>query len=122
MKRAAAFTGKPDATRMLIAVHTVPYPLSFGCPALQHAHLVDQLIDLASRCPFRSIRSWCLRAVTKMAGEGHHVALVHVEQMPIRLPVDLALKVKRPSQFFQKGPDGGPLLIVMLPRPIRRST
>ena len=26
------------------------------------------------------------------------------------------------AQFFQKGPDGGPFLIVMLPRPMRRRT
>ena len=51
MKRAAAFTARLNASLLLIAVHTVPYPLSFGCPALVHAHLVDQLIDLASRCP-----------------------------------------------------------------------
>ena len=51
MKRAVAFTAKLNASLMLVAVHTVPYPMSFGCPALVHAHLVDQLIDLASRCP-----------------------------------------------------------------------
>jgi hypothetical protein len=51
MKRAPAFAARLDATVMLVAVHTVPYPMSFGCPALVHAHLVDQLIDLASRCP-----------------------------------------------------------------------
>lgn len=51
MRRAAAFTARLNARLMLVAVHTVPYPMSFGCPALVHAHLVDQLIDLASRCP-----------------------------------------------------------------------
>lgn len=51
MKRAAAFTANLNASLVLIAVHTVPYPMPFGCPALVHAHLVDQLIDLASRCP-----------------------------------------------------------------------
>lgn len=51
MKRAAVFTAKLNASLMLVAVHTIPYPLPFGCPALVHAHLVDQLIDLASRCP-----------------------------------------------------------------------
>jgi hypothetical protein len=34
----------------LIAVHTLPYPLPFVCPALVHAHLVEQLTDLASGC------------------------------------------------------------------------
>ena len=48
--RAAAFTARLNASLMLVAVHAVPYPMSFGCPALVHAHLVDQLIDLASRC------------------------------------------------------------------------
>jgi hypothetical protein len=51
MKRAVAFAEKLNARLLLVAVHTVPYPMSFGCPALVHAHLVDQLIDLASRCP-----------------------------------------------------------------------
>jgi hypothetical protein len=51
MKRATAFTARLNASLMLVAVHAVPYPMSFGCPALVHAHLVDQLIDLASRCP-----------------------------------------------------------------------
>src|SRR5580658_1416400 len=51
MNRAAAFTANLNASLMLIAVHTVPYPMPFGCPALVHARLVDQLIDLASRCP-----------------------------------------------------------------------
>jgi len=49
MKRAAAFTAKLNASLTLVAVHTVPYPMPFGCPALVHAHLVEQLIDLASR-------------------------------------------------------------------------
>ena len=51
MKRVAAFTARLNASLMLVAVHAVPYPMSFGCPALVHAHLVDQLIDLAGRCP-----------------------------------------------------------------------
>jgi len=51
MDRVVAFTAKLDATVTLIAVHTIPYPMSFGCPALVHARLVEQLIDLASRCP-----------------------------------------------------------------------
>jgi len=51
IKRAAAFTANLNASLLLIAVHTVPYPMPFGCPALVHAHLVEQLIDLASRCP-----------------------------------------------------------------------
>ena len=51
MKRAAAYAVKLDASVMLVAVHTVPYPMAFGCPALVHARLVEQLVDLASQCP-----------------------------------------------------------------------
>jgi hypothetical protein len=51
IKRAASLTARLNASLMLVAVHAVPYPMSFGCPALVHARLVDQLIDLASRCP-----------------------------------------------------------------------
>src|SRR5580692_11669278 len=50
MQRAAVFAAKLNASLMLLAVHTLPYPMAFGCPALVHAHLVDQLIDLASQC------------------------------------------------------------------------
>jgi hypothetical protein len=35
----------------LIAVHTLPYPAPFVCPTLVHAHLVEQLLDLAGRSP-----------------------------------------------------------------------
>ena len=51
MNHVVAFTANLDATVTLIAVHTIPYPMSFGCPALVHARLVEQLIELASRCP-----------------------------------------------------------------------
>jgi hypothetical protein len=49
--RAVALTAKLTAAIRLIAVHTVPYPTQFGCLAAVHANLVEQLIDLASRCP-----------------------------------------------------------------------
>jgi hypothetical protein len=49
--RAAVFAARLSATVRLVAVHTVPYPMPFGCPALVHARLVEQLIDLASRTP-----------------------------------------------------------------------
>jgi hypothetical protein len=49
--RAAALAARLSATVRLIAVHTVPYPMPFGCPALAHAWLVEQLVDLASRSP-----------------------------------------------------------------------
>ena len=51
MQRAAVFASRLNASLMLLAVHTLPYPMAFGCPALVHAHLVEQLIELASRCP-----------------------------------------------------------------------
>ena len=51
MLRAASLTARLNASLILVAVHAVPYPMAFGCPALVHARLVDQLIDLASRCP-----------------------------------------------------------------------
>ena len=40
-----------NARVLLIAVHALPYPLPFVCPTMVHAHLVEQLVDLASRCP-----------------------------------------------------------------------
>lgn len=49
MKRAAVMTVGLNARVSLVAVHTVPYPATFGCPVSVHAHLVEQLIDLASR-------------------------------------------------------------------------
>lgn len=48
VERAAAYAAKLPAEIRLIAVHTVPYPLQFGCPVAVHAHLVEQLIELAS--------------------------------------------------------------------------
>ena len=49
--RVVALTAGLNARVSLVAVHTVPYPLPFGCPATVHAHLVEQLVDLASLCP-----------------------------------------------------------------------
>jgi metal-dependent amidase/aminoacylase/carboxypeptidase family protein len=49
MKRAAVMTAGLNARLTLVAVHTVPYPATFSCPISVHAHLVEQLIDLASR-------------------------------------------------------------------------
>jgi hypothetical protein len=53
LDRAAVLAARLSATVRLIAVHTVPYPAPFGCPALAHADLVEQLIDLASRTPLK---------------------------------------------------------------------
>jgi hypothetical protein len=51
LERAAAFTAGLNARILLIAVHTLPYPAPFVCPTLVHAHLVEQLLDLAGRSP-----------------------------------------------------------------------
>lgn len=48
LERAAVLTAGLDARVQLIAVHTLPYPVPFVCPALVHAHLVEQLMELAS--------------------------------------------------------------------------
>lgn len=51
LRRAVALTAGLNVRIQLVAVHTAPYPATLGCPALVHAHLVEQLVDLASRCP-----------------------------------------------------------------------
>jgi hypothetical protein len=51
LERAAVLTAGLDARVLLIAVHTLPYPVPFVCPALVHAHLVEQLMELASHSP-----------------------------------------------------------------------
>jgi hypothetical protein len=51
LERAAVLTAGLDARVLLVAVHTLPYPAPFVCPTLVHAHLVEQLLDLASRSP-----------------------------------------------------------------------
>jgi hypothetical protein len=50
LERAAALTAGLNAHVLLVAVHTLPYPSEFVCPALVHAHLVEQLIELATHC------------------------------------------------------------------------
>ncbi|MGD0872095.1 MAG: hypothetical protein ABSB88_21310 [Bryobacteraceae bacterium] len=50
LRRLPALTAGLNARVSLIAVHTLPYPLPFVCPALVHAHLVEQLTELASGC------------------------------------------------------------------------
>jgi len=39
LKRAVELTAGLNARVMLVAVHTVPYPATFGCPTAVHAHL-----------------------------------------------------------------------------------
>lgn len=53
LDRAASLAARLSAAVQMIAVHTVPYPAPFGCPAVAHAYLVEQLIDLASRSPLK---------------------------------------------------------------------
>ncbi len=50
LKRAASLTAGLNVRLKLIAVHSVPFPADFRCPVAVHACLVEQLVDLASRC------------------------------------------------------------------------
>jgi hypothetical protein len=34
----------------LVAVHAIPYPAAFRCPAAMHLFLVEQLTELAAEC------------------------------------------------------------------------
>jgi hypothetical protein len=52
LRRTESLTAGLNPTIRLVAVHSVPYPLPFGCPSTIHAHLVEQLVELASHCPF----------------------------------------------------------------------
>jgi hypothetical protein len=51
LRRVQALTAGLNATVSLVAVHALPYPLPFVCPAMAHAHLVERLLELASECP-----------------------------------------------------------------------
>jgi hypothetical protein len=51
LKRATVLAAGLKAAIRLVAVHAIPYPQPFHCPTALHAHLVEQLVDLASRCP-----------------------------------------------------------------------
>jgi hypothetical protein len=51
LDRVVGLTAGLNVALTLVAVHTIPYPATFGCPAAVHAHLVEQLVDLASHCP-----------------------------------------------------------------------
>ena len=50
LQRAAVLTAGLQVRILLIAVHNTPYPADMGYPAAAHAHLVEQLIDLAGSC------------------------------------------------------------------------
>ena len=51
LNRAAGLASGLNARLMLVAIHTVPYPAQLECQAAVHGHLVQQLADLANRCP-----------------------------------------------------------------------
>ena len=51
LQRVATLTSGLNARVTLVAIHTVPYPSEFICPASAHAYLVEQLMNLASHCP-----------------------------------------------------------------------
>jgi hypothetical protein len=50
LEQASILTAGLNARVLLVAVHTLPYPTPFVCPTLVHAHLVEQLLELASHC------------------------------------------------------------------------
>lgn len=47
LKRAAELVSGLNASVLLVAVHTIPFPASFSSATACHAHLVGQLADLA---------------------------------------------------------------------------
>ena len=51
LRKAAALTAGLQARISLVAVHAVPFPADFRCPASTHAFLVNQLMELAAECP-----------------------------------------------------------------------
>jgi hypothetical protein len=51
LRKAVALTAGLQARISLVAVHAVPFPADFRCPASTHAFLVNQLMDLAAECP-----------------------------------------------------------------------
>lgn len=52
LRKVTQLTAGLNVRVTLVAVHTAPYPASFWFPAAIHAYLVEQLTELASRCPF----------------------------------------------------------------------
>jgi hypothetical protein len=51
LRKAVALTAGLQARISLVAVHAVPFPADFHCPASTHAFLVNQLTELATECP-----------------------------------------------------------------------
>ena len=67
LDHATLLAAKLSATVQLLAVHTVPYPMPFECPALIHAHLVGELVDLASRSSL-TVRPQVILARSRIEG------------------------------------------------------
>ena len=70
LERAAGLTAGLNAKVMLVAIHTVPYPADFECQVAVHAHLVGQLVDLASLCPL-SVQPQVVLARSRVEGFRH---------------------------------------------------
>jgi hypothetical protein len=51
LHKAVLLTAGLQARIVLVAVHSVPFPADFRCPASTHAFLVNQLTELAADCP-----------------------------------------------------------------------
>ena len=50
LRRAETLAAGLQVRIKLVAVHAVPYPAAFRCPAATHSFLVDQLMELADGC------------------------------------------------------------------------
>lgn len=50
LARAESLTVGLNARISLIAVHSVPYATTFGCPSSTHGFLVAQLLELSAEC------------------------------------------------------------------------
>jgi hypothetical protein len=50
LARVESLTTGLNARISLIAVHSVPYATTFGCPSTTHAFLVEQLLELSAEC------------------------------------------------------------------------
>lgn len=50
LRRLPHLTAGLNARVKLVAVHTMPYQTGLYCPTLVHAHLVQQVTDLAAQC------------------------------------------------------------------------
>ena len=48
--RAVSLTTGLNARIALVAVHSVPYATTFGCPSSTHAFLVERLVELSAEC------------------------------------------------------------------------